>query len=77
MLSRGINVPKVDYTINYDLPNPSNKNEYIHRLGRCGRLGNFGNVITIFYPNQDWEWCEELIEVFIPISSSIFFVSGM
>lgn len=62
VLSRGINVPKVDYIINYDLPNPSNKNEYIHRIGRCGRLGNLGHVITIFYPNQDWKWCEELIE---------------
>jgi len=42
--SRGIDLPNVEYVINYDLPdNPEN---YVHRCGRCGRGNNKGFAIS-------------------------------
>ncbi len=42
--ARGIDVPDVDYVINYDLPDePKN---YVHRVGRTGRGINLGEAIS-------------------------------
>ncbi len=42
--ARGIDVPDVDYVINYDLPEkPEN---YVHRVGRTGRGINLGEAIS-------------------------------
>lgn len=42
--ARGIDIPNVDYVINYDLPeNPEN---YVHRCGRTGRGKNLGQAIS-------------------------------
>lgn len=45
LLSRGIDIPQVNLVINYDIP--SNKETYIHRIGRCGRFGKKGVAITM------------------------------
>ena len=37
LLARGIDVQQVSLVINYDLP--SNRENYIHRIGRSGRFG--------------------------------------
>ena len=42
--ARGIDVPDIDFVINYDLPESSET--YIHRVGRTGRAGNRGNAIS-------------------------------
>ncbi len=42
--ARGIDVPDIDYVINYDLPDkPEN---YVHRVGRTGRGINTGEAIS-------------------------------
>jgi ATP-dependent RNA helicase RhlE len=42
--ARGIDVPDVDYVVNYDLPDvPEN---YVHRVGRTGRGNKKGNAIS-------------------------------
>jgi ATP-dependent RNA helicase RhlE len=42
--ARGIDIPTVDYVINYDLPqDPEN---YVHRCGRTGRGNNKGQAIS-------------------------------
>ncbi|MFN5417881.1 MAG: DEAD/DEAH box helicase [Flavobacteriia bacterium] len=42
--SRGIDIPNVDYVINYDLPElPEN---YVHRVGRTGRGGKKGQALA-------------------------------
>ena len=44
LLARGIDVQQVSLVINYDLPN--NRELYIHRIGRSGRLGRKGVAIN-------------------------------
>ena len=42
--ARGIDVPDVDYVINYDLPEKAEN--YVHRVGRTGRGVNKGEAIS-------------------------------
>lgn len=42
--SRGIDVPNISHVINFD--EPANYNDYIHRIGRTGRIGKKGSALT-------------------------------
>jgi probable ATP-dependent RNA helicase DDX4 len=44
--SRGLDIKEVKHVVNYDLPKEIE--EYVHRIGRTGRLGNLGKA-TSFY----------------------------
>ena len=45
--SRGLDIPKVTYVINYDLPRGHGGFQtYVHRVGRTGRCGNEGAAIS-------------------------------
>lgn len=47
---RGIDIPEVDYVINYDLPdNPEN---YVHRCGRTGRGNHRGQALSFCSPGE-------------------------
>lgn len=46
--ARGLDVEAVSHVINYDVP--SAPEDYIHRVGRTGRAGNYGKAITIVAP---------------------------
>ena len=48
--SRGLDFPNVSYVFNYDMP--KNIEDYIHRIGRTGRVGNKGKAIS-FYNNNN------------------------
>ncbi|KAL7046110.1 hypothetical protein ACKWTF_002484 [Chironomus riparius] len=48
--SRGLDVYDVKYVINYDYPN--NSEDYVHRIGRTGRLNNIGTAYTFFTPSN-------------------------
>ena len=50
LLARGIDVQQVHLVINYDLP--TNRELYIHRIGRSGRFGRKGVAIN-FVRNED------------------------
>lgn len=41
--ARGLDIPNVKHVINYDLP--SDVDEYVHRIGRTGRVGNVGTFL--------------------------------
>lgn len=45
LLARGIDVQQVSVVINYELP--SNRENYIHRIGRSGRFARKGLAINI------------------------------
>ena len=42
--ARGIDIPNVDYVINYDMPDVAEN--YVHRVGRTGRGRNKGQAIS-------------------------------
>ncbi|MDX1672525.1 MAG: DEAD/DEAH box helicase [Balneolaceae bacterium] len=44
VLARGIDIDEVSAIVNYDVPN--NSDDYIHRIGRTGRLDRTGMAIT-------------------------------
>lgn len=49
--ARGIDIDKLRYVINYDIPNESET--YVHRIGRCGRAGEEGIAISIGEPEEN------------------------
>ncbi len=49
--ARGIDIDKLQYVINYDIPNESET--YVHRIGRCGRAGEAGISISISEPEEN------------------------
>lgn len=61
VVGRGIDVTGISHIINYDLPeDPEN---YVHRIGRTGRMGNDGVALTFVTPDQGRLLTE--IELFI------------
>lgn len=55
---RGLDLPKVSMVINYEMPNQLD--EYIHRIGRTGRIGNTGRAISFFDPDRDTGLIQDL-----------------
>ena len=55
--SRGIDIPNVDYVINYDLPEQAEN--YVHRVGRTGRGKEKGLAVSFCSPEEK----ETLIEI--------------
>lgn len=49
--ARGIDIDKLRYVINYDIPNVSET--YVHRIGRSGRAGEEGVAISICEPEEN------------------------
>jgi len=49
--ARGIDIDKLRYVINYDIPNEAET--YVHRIGRCGRAGEEGVSISICEPEEN------------------------
>lgn len=49
--ARGIDIPNVDYVINYDVPDM--EEQYVHRIGRTGRGNNRGQALTFCSPDED------------------------
>lgn len=49
--ARGIDIDKLQYVINYDIPNESET--YVHRIGRCGRAGETGVSISLCEPEEN------------------------
>lgn len=50
VLARGIDIPAVDYVVNFDLPDMAE--DYIHRIGRTGRAGNAGFAVSFVAQKQ-------------------------
>ncbi|OGT30210.1 MAG: DEAD/DEAH box helicase [Gammaproteobacteria bacterium RIFCSPHIGHO2_12_FULL_35_23] len=48
--ARGIDIERMSYVINYDLP--SDSESYIHRIGRTGRAGREGKALLFISPRE-------------------------
>lgn len=48
--ARGIDIPRLSYVINYDMPH--DVETYIHRIGRTGRAGREGEAILFVKPHE-------------------------
>ncbi len=59
LTARGIDIPNVDFVINYDIPDePEN---YVHRCGRTGRGEKFGQAIS-FCAKEEKEYLKAIEE---------------
>jgi len=61
LLARGIDVQQVSLVINYDLP--TNRENYIHRIGRGGRFGRKGVAIN-FVTDKDQRTLKDIEEFY-------------
>jgi translation initiation factor 4A len=52
LLARGIDVQQVSVVFNFDMPSFDDKENYIHRIGRCGRFGRKGTAISLLTPAE-------------------------
>lgn len=59
--ARGLDIKNVTHVINYDLPKAAE--EYIHRIGRTGRVGNKGKASSFFDPSNDSAMRDELVAI--------------
>lgn len=57
LVARGIHIDSLDLVINYDVPQIMEN--YVHRIGRTGRVGETGKAVTLFTPSDE-EYKNEL-----------------
>jgi len=48
--ARGIDIDNITLVVNYDIPDE--KESYVHRIGRTGRIGKMGHAITFVSKNE-------------------------
>ncbi|CAH1135154.1 unnamed protein product [Ceutorhynchus assimilis] len=59
--SRGLDIEGIQHVINYDLP--KSVDEYVHRIGRTGRVGNRGKATSFYDASQDRPLAGELANI--------------
>ena len=59
-------IPGVEYVINYELP--KDVEEYVHRIGRTGRVGNVGRSISFFDPEYDGDKAGPSVSKLVAVS---------
>ncbi|XP_058479437.1 DEAD-box helicase 3 X-linked a isoform X5 [Solea solea] len=58
--ARGLDISNVKHVINFDLP--SDIEEYVHRIGRTGRVGNLG-LATSFFNDKNSNITKDLLDI--------------
>ncbi|XP_049822410.1 ATP-dependent RNA helicase bel isoform X2 [Aethina tumida] len=60
--ARGLDIPHVKHVINFDLP--SDIEEYVHRIGRTGRMGNLG-LATSFFNDRNRNLASGMLDLLV------------
>ncbi|KAL9103128.1 MAG: hypothetical protein Q9163_001808 [Psora crenata] len=70
--ARGLDIKNVMHVINYDLPRSIHGgiDEYVHRIGRTGRIGNVG-LATSFYNERDEDIAVELVKTLVEMNQEV------
>jgi len=58
ILARGIDVQTVSVVINYEMP--MNRENYLHRIGRCGRFGRKGLSINLISGSDEMSMMQDI-----------------
>ncbi|XP_071440595.1 ATP-dependent RNA helicase vasa isoform X2 [Hetaerina americana] len=59
--ARGLDIKDVAHVVNFDLP--KSIDEYVHRIGRTGRVGNRGKATSFYDPQQDGALAKDLVKI--------------
>ncbi|KAJ4450546.1 hypothetical protein ANN_01973, partial [Periplaneta americana] len=59
--ARGLDIKNVAHVVNYDLP--KSIDEYVHRIGRTGRVGNRGKATSFYDPDVDSILAKDLVKI--------------
>ncbi|CAM9229241.1 unnamed protein product, partial [Phaeothamnion confervicola] len=66
--ARGLDVKDIQMVINFDFPN--NMEDYIHRIGRCGRAGAKGTSVS-FFGSKNSRCARELVKILSESGNSV------
>ncbi|XP_011604765.1 DEAD-box helicase 3 X-linked a isoform X2 [Takifugu rubripes] len=66
--ARGLDISNVKHVINFDLP--SDIEEYVHRIGRTGRVGNLG-LATSFFNDKNSNITKDLLDLLVEAKQGI------
>lgn len=64
--SRGLDIKDVKHIINFDLP--TDVEDYVHRIGRTGRIGHSGLATSFFTIGKDESIARSLVKVLSEVS---------
>ncbi|XP_053693222.1 ATP-dependent RNA helicase vasa-like [Sabethes cyaneus] len=59
--ARGLDIKNVLHVINYDMP--KSIDDYVHRIGRTGRVGNKGRATSFYDPESDAAVASDLVKI--------------
>jgi len=65
--ARGLDIDNVKHVVNYDLP--SEIHEFVHRIGRTGRIGHQGKATSFFQRGKDDNIARALVKVLSDVST--------
>ncbi|XP_071607498.1 ATP-dependent RNA helicase DDX3X isoform X1 [Heliangelus exortis] len=66
--ARGLDISNVKHVINFDLP--SDIEEYVHRIGRTGRVGNLG-LATSFLNGKNTNITKDLLDLLVEAKQEV------
>uniref|UniRef100_A0A7N4PF35 RNA helicase n=1 Tax=Sarcophilus harrisii TaxID=9305 RepID=A0A7N4PF35_SARHA len=66
--ARGLDISNVKHVINFDLP--SDIEEYVHRIGRTGRVGNLG-LATSFFNDRNANITKDLLDLLVEAKQEV------